>query len=105
MTTTVTTVRLPAELINKLDERAREEHVDRTTALKKFLEEAIKNWKLEEAAKAYKEGRLSLGGAAKKAGLSIDEIMTELVKRGVKSDLTLEEYQESISSALKLFKA
>lgn len=103
MKTVLTTVRLPEKIVKTLDERAKEKKLDRTTILREFLEEAIRNWKIEEAAKLYKESKVSTSEAAKKAGLSVGEMMDELVKRGIKSDLTVEEYKESLATAFKLF--
>ncbi len=103
MKTVLTTVRLPEKIVKTLDTRAKEEKLDRTTVLRKFLEEAIRNWRIEEATKLYKEGKISTSGAAKIAGLTVGEIMDELVRRGVKSDLTVGEYKESLATAFKLF--
>jgi predicted HTH domain antitoxin len=86
-----------------LDEKAKEEGLDRSTVLRKLLEDAVKRWKIEKAAKLYKEGRISLSEAAKIAELPIDEMITELVKRDVRSDLTAEEYRESLKEAFELF--
>lgn len=103
MKTVLTTVRLPEKIVKTLDDRAKEERLDRTAVLREFLEEAIRNWKIEESVNLYKEGKTSTSGAANKAGLSTGEMMDELVKRGVKSDLTVEEYRESLAKAFKSF--
>ncbi len=103
MKTVLTTVRLPEKIMKALDEKAREEGLDRTTILRKLLEESIKRWKIEKAANMYKQGKISLSKAAKIAELPVDETMEELARRGIKSDLTLEEYKESLATALKLF--
>ncbi|MEK6861627.1 MAG: UPF0175 family protein [Nanoarchaeota archaeon] len=104
MKTLLTTVRLPENIVKELDERAKNEGHDRTTVLREFLDEAIKNWKIEKAVRLYKEGKISVGLAAKIAGLTVGEIMDELIKRGIKSDLTVENYKESLAKAFKLFK-
>jgi len=103
MKTVLTTVRLPEKIVKKLDARAKEERLDRTTILREFLEEAVRNWGIEEAVKFYKEGKVSTGEAARRAGLSVGEMMDELARRGMKSDLTVEEYRESLIAAFKLF--
>ena len=103
MKTILTTVRLPEKIVNMLDEIAREERLDRTNMLRELLEVAIKNWKVEEAAKLYREGKTSVSEAAKIAELPVGEMMDELVKRGIKSDLTVEEYKESLNAAFRLF--
>lgn len=104
MKTIQTTVRLPEKIMKTLDKKAGEEGLDRTTVLRKLLEKSIKEWKIEKAAKQYKQGKISLSKAAKIAELPIDETMEELAKRGIKSDLTVEEYKESLATALELFK-
>lgn len=104
MKTVLTTVRLPENIVKMLDEIAEEEGLDRTSALRELLEDAIKEWKIEEATRLYKEGRISIGEAAAAAELSVGEMMDELVKRGVKSDLTVDEYKESFAAAFKLFR-
>jgi predicted HTH domain antitoxin len=103
MKTVLTTVRLPEKIVKVIEERAREERLDRATILRKFLEEAVKDWKIEEATKLYKDGKISISRAAEIAGLSVGEMMDELVKRGVKSELTVEEYKVSLATAFKLF--
>lgn len=103
MKTVLTTVRLPERILKILDEKAKKENLDRTTVLRKFLEEATRNWKIEDAANLYEEGKVSLGEAAEIAELTVGEMMDELTKRGVKSDMTVEEYKESLATAFKLF--
>lgn len=101
--TIVTTVRLPERIIKAIDKRAMEENLDRTTILRELLEESIKNWKIDRATNLYKEYKISLSEAAKMAELSVGDMMDVLVKKGVKSDLTVEEYKESLLTAFKLF--
>lgn len=103
MRTAVTTVRLPEKIMRALDERAKEERLDRTSVLRQFLEEGIRNWKIQEAVKLYKEGKVSTSEAAKIAEMSVGEMMDEFVRRGIKSDLTVEEYKESLATTFKLF--
>lgn len=103
MKTIVTTVRLPEKIVKMLDQRAKEERLDRTAVLRAFLEEGIMQWKKEEAVKRYKEGRVSLSEAAQRTGFSVGEMMEELARSGVPSDLTREEYQESLRTAFTLF--
>jgi predicted HTH domain antitoxin len=98
----VTTIRLSEELLKAVEKRVKLEHIDKTTALREFIFEGVKEWKKEEAVKMFKSGK-SLSEAAKFAGLSIREIMELLVQEGVKSDLTPEEFKESLLDAYKVF--
>ncbi len=103
MKTVLTTVRLPKEVVKELDNKAKSEKIDRTTVLRKLLQDALKNSKIEEVTLLYKENKISLSGAAHRAGLYVGEMMEELVRRGVKPDMTLEDYKESLATAFKLF--
>ncbi len=59
---------------------------------------------IEEAVRLYKEGKISISEAANKASLSVGETMDELVKRGIRSDLTVEGYKGSLTAAYELFR-
>lgn len=103
MKTLLTTVRLPERIMKELDSKAKKEKTNRTVVLRKLLEEAVKSSKIEEAAQLYKENKITISEAARMAQLTIGETMEELAKRGARSDLTIEEYKESLNAALKIF--
>jgi len=100
--TVVTTIRLPLDILNVIKERVRMEHIDKTTALREFIYKGAEEWKKEEAVGLFKSGK-SLSEAAEFAGVSIREMMELLVENGVRSDMTPEEFEESILIAEELF--
>lgn len=104
MKNVLTTVRLPRKVVKELDDKAKSEKTDRTTILRKLLEEGLKNSKKDEAIQLYKENRISLSEAARRAGLYVGEMMEELVRKGVKSTMTVEDYKKSLATALNVFR-
>lgn len=60
-------IRLRSDLAAALDRVAREEALDRATAIRRLLETSIKQWELEHALRGYRTGELSVGRAAEEA--------------------------------------
>ena len=60
--------------------------------------------KMEQAIKLFSEGKLSLTEASNTAGISAGEMMDNLRKMGINSDIALEEIEESLENALKFVK-
>src|SRR3972149_1574394 len=68
-------IRLKSDLAAPLDRLAREEALDRATAIRRLLETSIKQWELEHALRGYQTGELSVGRAAEEAGLTHWELI------------------------------
>lgn len=68
-------IRLKADLAAALDRVAREEALDRGTAIRRLLETSIRRWEVERALSGYQHGELSLGRAAEEAGLTQWELI------------------------------
>lgn len=64
--------------------------------------EYIENGRFMVAIKMYKEGKISIGKAADVAGVCISKMIDLLAKFGIKSNLTLEDFRESLKHAKKL---
>ncbi len=62
------------------------------------------NIKLGAALDIFRKGKASTSEAAEIAGLSIGEIMDEIVKRGLKSNITKEDLKGSLERAMKAIK-
>ena len=59
---------------------------------------------MKHAIKLFSEGKLSLTEASNTAGISAGEMMDNLRKMGINSDIALEEIEESLENALKFVK-
>lgn len=93
----------PQKKMEETENLAKERLEDRSTVVRELLEGAIRKSKVDEAVQLYKENKATLSGAALVAQLSVGEMMEELVRKGVKSNMTLEDYKESLATAFKLF--
>jgi double-stranded uracil-DNA glycosylase len=84
-------IRLDSDLAAALDRVAREESLERATAIRRLLESSIKQWELEHAVLGYQRGELSLGRAAEESGLTQWELIDALRVGGLAHALTGEE--------------
>ncbi len=98
MKTELISARLPREAMVAIEERAADEKIDKTTALKQLLLLGSKQWRLEKAVKLYQLGKISTGKAAKVAGVSLWEMMDELKRRNIPSSLTKNEYLQGLKN-------
>jgi predicted HTH domain antitoxin len=55
------------------------------------------------AIKLYSEGKLTISECAQMAEKSVGEMMELLTDRGIKSKITIEDFEEGLSNALDLF--
>lgn len=95
MPVTITT-RVQEELAKMIDDIADREGMDRSTVIRRFLLEAVKDWLIERNMKEYEEGKITLWQAATRCGLSLWEMINEVKKREVRVPYTLEELREDI---------
>ena len=95
-------VRLPEEEAKLLEEEAKREGVAKSVLARTLLVKAIRERVLERAIEEYVSGKCSLGYAAKMAGLSIREFLSELVKRGIVLKYSLSELEEDLKAAEEL---
>ena len=95
MSTEMISARFAKDEIAVINERAKEEKTDKTTALRRIFSLGAKQYKLEKAVKQYSESKISIGRAAELAGVSIWEMMDELKRRGIANPLTKEDYVDS----------
>jgi predicted HTH domain antitoxin len=85
--------RVPPDLVADLQRIEEVEHMDRSTAVRRLLYAAIREWKLEYAAKLYTENRVTLAKAAEEAGVSVREMMKYLRQKKVPMQYDLEEFE------------
>ena len=80
------------------------ESVDKSTIIREALEKGFAEVKLEIALGYFSKGKVSTSEAAKIADLSIGEMMDEIVKRGLKQQITIDDIKDSLERALKVVK-
>ena len=91
-------IRLRSDLAAALDRVAREEALDRATAIRRLLETSIKQWELEHALRGYQTGELSVGRAAEEAGLTYWELIDAARLAGIAYPLTAAEAHERLAA-------
>lgn len=78
-------VRLDKKTVEELSRIADEEHVDRTTVIRKLIADAIENYKRDMVMRKYEQGKISISKAAKDTGLTVGEIEEYMVRKGYRS--------------------
>ena len=91
----VMTIRLADEDVRLVEELAKRSDKDKSTMVRDLVEYG----KIYLAIKLYKEGKISIGKAAKIANLSISETMDLFAELGIKSNIELEDYLEGLKYA------
>ncbi len=88
--------RVPPDLVVELQKIEETEHVDRSTAIRRLLYSAVRDWKLEYATKLYRENKVTLGRAAEDAGVSVREMMEHLKQKRVPAQYDLEDFEHDL---------
>jgi metal-responsive CopG/Arc/MetJ family transcriptional regulator len=92
---TVTT-RVEKDLAEAIDEIAREEGMDRSTVVRRFLSRAVRDWLTSKSLERYEAGSITLWQAAGQCGLSLWDIVEEARRRKVHSPYSLQELEEDL---------
>ena len=95
------TTRIEEDLAKAIDEAAKEEGMDRSTVIRRFLMKAVKEWLIERSLEDYEQGKVTLWQAAEKCGVSLWEIIIEARKKEVHVPYTLEEFREDLKGLKK----
>ena len=99
MPITITT-RVEDKLAKLIDKIAKEEGMDRSTVIRRFLMTSVTEWQIEKSLKEYEEGKITLWRAAEKCELTLWEMISEVKKRGIKVPYSLEELQEDLKGLI-----
>ena len=94
-------LRMEKEFYDTIEEFAKEEKLDKTTAMKIMVREGLKALILKKVISQYQMGLVSVDKAAKISKLTINEMMKLIALSGVKSEETLEEYKKGIKILIK----
>ena len=96
----IITTRVPEELAKEVEKIAQAEALDKSTTIKRLLIKAVEAWKMDHALKLYQEGKISIGKAAETAGVSLWEIIDNILKRKIPLQITREDLEEDLKAAL-----
>jgi metal-responsive CopG/Arc/MetJ family transcriptional regulator len=91
-------IRVNKELLSQIESLSKEEHIDRSTAMRILLEEGYKNHMKKKAAEEYKEGKITMSKAAQKSNQTIWEMEQYLVCQGYRSQYSVEDLKQEVES-------
>ena len=94
-------VRLEKDVMRMIKKTAEEEHVDKTKALKELVLLGWKQYLLQKYLELYRTGRCSIDKAAEAIGITVAEMMQEVVKAEIKSSETIEEYKIGLKTLMQ----
>jgi predicted HTH domain antitoxin len=83
-------------MVKELNQIADEEHVDRTTVIRKLIAEAIQNYKMDMVLGKYEQCKISISKAAEDTGLTVVEIEEYMVKKGYRSTYSTVDLEREI---------
>ncbi len=89
-------LRVPPDLVADLQRIEEAEHLDRSSAVRRLLYTAIREWKLEYATKLYLQNRVTLAKAAEDAGVSVREMMEYLRQKKVPVQYDREDFAQDL---------
>ena len=90
----VTTVRLPEETVEALEDLSDKLRRERSEVMREAIQIGIGEMKLRLALELYREGRVSFGRTAELSGLSQRELFMELKQRGIPYRYSEESFME-----------
>lgn len=76
-------VRFSSDESALIEQISRREHLPEGTFMRKLVLEGLERYRLEQAIADYEAGEVNLGQAARRAGTSVQRMMTELDRRGI----------------------
>lgn len=90
------TARLPREMLEEIEATAEREKVDRSELIRRLLDAALRQRRIEEAVRDYRDGRVTLWRASGAAGLSLMEMMEIVKERKVPVPYTLDDLDRDL---------
>lgn len=89
-------VRLPDEVLKKIEELGKSELEDRSTVIRKAVMQGLKDLLAKKAAEEYIKGKVTLSEAASRAEMTLWEMEKYLVDNGFKSSYSVEDLEKEL---------
>ena len=90
------TARLPRDMLKEVERLAQKEKVDRSELIRRLLDFALQQKRIEEAVRAYQEGKVTLWKAAEMSGISLREMMELARTKKIPVSYTLDDLRRDI---------
>lgn len=91
-------IRLPKDMLSRIEKLSKEEHEDRSAIIRKLVMLGYSDFVKEKAAERYLSGKVTLSKAAHEAGLTLWEMEKHLVEHGFKSSYSVEDLERELNS-------
>ena len=95
-------MRIPEEFYETVNQLSKLEKQEKSFIVREALKEGLEKLRKERAIFLYKERKLTISEAAKLADISIGEMMELLINAGVKSEISIEDFEKSSKVSLEL---
>ena len=94
--------RVPVVIMGQVENIAREEQTDKSSVVRKLLNRAIKDWRLEKAVKMYLEKKITLEKSAEMAEAPVREIINYFKEKELEiGNLSAEDLEDDIKHMYK----
>ncbi|TKJ23099.1 MAG: hypothetical protein CEE43_05115 [Promethearchaeota archaeon Loki_b32] len=91
------TTRLPDDMVEEIERIAEIEKLDKSSVIRRLLNKAIPEWKLEYSLKLYQDKKVSIGKAAELSSISIWEFMEKLSQHKIPINYNLEDLENDLN--------
>ncbi|MFB6209217.1 MAG: UPF0175 family protein [Candidatus Nanohaloarchaea archaeon] len=92
------TARVSDELNEALDKISEKEKLEKSAVARRFLEKAVKDYRMDRALEEYSGGEATLRKAADTAGVSLWEFMERVKQEGIKLNYTERDLEEDLQA-------
>ena len=89
-------IRLPKDILEKIEKLSKEEMEDRSTIIRKLVMMGYLNFMKEKAVEGYIRGNITFSEAARQAGLTLWDMEKYLIEQGFKSDYSIEDLEKEL---------
>lgn len=96
-------VRLAPEEGERLKRISKAEGVSEAALMRRFILEGLARYRLEEAIRAYANGEVDLSAAARHAGISVYQMMTELQRRDITPQAARARFLDGLETLAETF--
>nr|MDO8086634.1 UPF0175 family protein [Candidatus Sigynarchaeum springense] len=87
---------IPEEMKAEIEVLQKMTHLDKSSLIRQLLRKSIREFRIEEAIKAYVDGKVSFDKASEVAGLNMWDWIDEVHRRGVQMQMSIEDARQEI---------
>lgn len=91
-------IRIEGHFLKKIDKLGKEKGTGRSTIIRELIRLGYRDFIMEKVAQSYREGKITLSGAAKIAEVTLWEMEKYLVEKGFKSSYSLEDLESELKT-------